>query len=313
MARRLDTGWRDGLLAARHNFWGYDTPAPGMKFTMIEYDRGAPLAVVNYLCRGDNLPVGGEVSRAYHAFGKLYRATGEQLPFFSVRYDPRNWSYAMFAHNDSAKVFLNVTSNRAVSDGWSWMTERQFASNLYRLRGRIMPDLEPYGVSFSDAPRLSTDFGPDDVPSEAWQHQLMSVRRRNFEPESQTRMVWRNPCLDVDFAVVDLEGRVSLLVDYKASAARINLKSANAKALSAVHGPYNTTGPSTAIAAMLVSYEPTKPQWGFKVHCLNKAARLHLSYVLSDGNTLAGTVAGDEWVTLDEKQWVTVLRVAQDL
>lgn len=308
MARRLDTGWRDGLLNVRHSYWGHESPAVGMKFPMIEYDRGEPLAVISYQRRGEPLPVGREVANAYRAFGRLHRKTGEQLPFFTVQYDVRNWSYRVFAHNDPARQFLGL--------GWTKMTETEYVRNLYRLRGRHAPDLAAYGVSFGTDRWDSLDDPAEPLQVlEDWPHQLMSARRRNFEPVGQTRMTWRNPCLDVDLAVVDRDDNVALVVDYKAPSARINLTSTNMQALGGLYATRGLRG-GVGVAAMLVSYQPTKPQWGFRVHCLNQSARMHLSYVLGGEGTpeqLAEAVAGIEWVDVTEAQWRSVLDAARDL
>jgi len=309
MARRLDTGWRDGLLSVRHAHWGHVAPAAGMKFPMIEYDKGEPLAVISYQKRGEELPAGKDAASVHTAFGRLHRATGEQLPFFTVQYDTRNWSYRVFGHNDAARSFLDQS-------GWSKMTEQQYVWNLYRLRGRHAPELAPYGVDFSSKSWLDDEPGPSATVAEDWPHQLMSARRRNFEPVGQTRMRWRNPCLDVDLAVVGRDDRVALLVDYKGPSARIHLSSTNLTALS---GLLTRRGvrEDTAVPAMLVSYAPMSPEWAVKVYCLNPSARSHLSYVLggSDGTPeqLAEAVTGIEWVDLSESQWRSVLDAARDL
>ena len=307
MARRFDTGWRDGLLNVRHAYWGHESPAVGMKFPMIEYDRGEPLAVISYQRRGEQLPVGKDVAAAYHAFGRLHRKTGEQLPFLTVQYDTRNWSYRVFSHNEAAWHFTGR--------GWTKMTEQQFVLNLYRLRGRHAPDLAAYGVDFSSASWLDDEPDPSATVTEDWPHQLMSTRRRNFEPLGQTRMTWRNPCLDIDLAVADRDDQVALVVDYKAPGAKINMTSTNVQALSGLYSARGLRG-DVGVAAMLVSYQPTKPHWGFRVHCLNQSARLHLSYVLGGEGTpeqLAEAVAGIEWVDVTEAQWRSVLDAARDL
>jgi len=307
MARRLDTGWRDGLLNVRHAYWGHEAPATGMKFPMIEYDRGEPLAFMSYQRRGE-LPSGRDAVAAHTAFGRLHRETSEQLPFFTVQYDTRNWSYRLFAHNDSARQFLG--------SGWTKMSEQQFVRNLYRLRGRHAPDLAAYGVSFSDEPWPEEEPSANRVVIEDWPHQLMSTRRRCFEPVGQTRMTWRNPCLDVDLAVVDRYDRVALVADYKAPGAKVNMSSTNLKALSALYTSQGLRG-RIGVPAMLVCYEPGKPEWTVKVHCLNKSARMHLSYVLggTDGTPeqLAEAVAGINWVDLSESQWQQVLNAARNL
>lgn len=309
MARRFDTGWRDESLTVRHNSWGFDAPAPGMVFPMIEYDRGEPLAVISYLRRGAQLPTGPEVAAAYGAFGNLYRETGEQQPFFTVQYDPRNWAYNVFGHNVSARAFLD-------RDGWVRMTEFQFVKNLYRLRGRIIPDLTPLGVDLSWDEWLPNE--PDALAGtgEDWPGQLMSERRRNFEPVTQVRATWRNPCLDVDFAVTDRDGHIALVVDYKAPGARINVANTNAAAMSKLF--VMSRSYRVAVPAMVVSYAPEGDMWLFRVHCLNNSARQHLAYTLgsmanTDVEALAKTIAGVEWIDLTEAEWCAVLRVARDV
>ncbi|AMD42784.1 hypothetical protein SEA_XKCD426_43 [Streptomyces phage Xkcd426] len=307
MARRMDTGWRDGLLAVRHRYWGHDFPVAGMAFPMVEYDRGEPLALISYIRRGEELPTGETVAAAYRAFSSLYRETGEQLPLFTVQYDPRNWAYSVFPHNAPARDFLPTGG-----DGWSRMTEAQFVLNLYRLRGRHAPDLAAYGVDIATSAWIATEPSPDHQWPERWPHQLMSTRRRCFEPVGQTRMSWRNPCVDIDLAVVDRDNRVSLVVDYKAPGAKINVDSTNMRALAAMHTGRSRIG----VAAMVVSYEPTKPEWGIRAYCLNQSARLHLSYVLGSGDdmdALAETIGGTGWVDLSERQWINVLNAARDL
>lgn len=307
MARRIDSGWRDGTLAAKHAGWGHAFPVAGMAFPMVEYDQGVPLAVISYIRRGEELPTGGWVSAAYSAFSNMYRETGEQLPFFTVQYDPRNWAYRIFGHNVPARDFLGT-------GGWHKMTEVEFVANLYRLRGRIAPDLSPYGVVTAHDPWIETEPSPDFHLPEVWPHQLMSTRRRCFEPVGQTRLTWRNPCVDIDLALVDASNRVSLVVDYKAPNAKVNVASTNMQTLSGLR----TRQRGMTVPAMVAQYLPDESGWTFRVHCLNKNARLHLAYVLGlekEGSlsALAHTIAGGEWVSLTEVQWRNVLNCARDL
>jgi len=307
MARRVDTGWRDGLLAVRHLSWGFPAPAPGMTLPMVEYDRGVPLAVINYIRRGTELPRGNEVANAYRALANLHRFTGEQLPFLTVKYDPRNWAVQVFGHNPAAVDFLDRV-------GWQRMTEQQFAANLYRLRGRYVPDLAPYGVEFSDDPWIDTEPSPELV-AEAYPNADISKRRREHEPVGQVRATWRNPCVDLDLMVPDRNGRVAMVVDYKGPGARINLTSTNVTALSSLYRP--SPSQSTAVPAFVAQYEPQPHMWRIRVHCANKAARLHLSYVLgsmsTDMEALAANIAGVEWVDISEAEWKAVMHVAAEL
>jgi hypothetical protein len=278
-----------------------------MVLPMIEYDRGVPVAVVNYLNRSWDLPVGDDVTRAYKAFGQLLG-----LPFFTVRYDPCQWAYQVKGHNEAALRFLSHQRT------WIELTEVQFADFLYRLRGRISPDLRPYGVDFNRAPwDPSLVLGPQAEP---WPGQLMSQRRRNFEPVQQVRATWRNPCLDIDLAVVNRDRRVALVVDYKAPEARVSLDSTNMKALSSLR-----QDDGSSVPAMVVRYGYSvdasgfrnEQTWAFKVHCLNATARSQLSFALGHVGAvnwaLASVVADEEWTDLTEAEWVAVLRCIRDL
>lgn len=310
MARRLDTGWRDGLLTVRHAYWGHEYPAAGTPFPMIEYDRGKPVAVISYQRRHGPLPTGEDTVRTHTAFSRLTDTDGLPLPFFTAVYDVRNWAYRVFGHNDAARSTLD-------SPKWVSMTETQFAKHLYGLRRRVMPDLEPYGVKLADDVWLPCDPDPGFSVAEDWPHQLMSARRRNFEPVGQTRMTWRNPCLDLDLAVVDRDGRLALVVDYKATSAKINPDSTNMKALAGLYTTYSHLGVQ-AVPAMLVRYTPSKPSWSLNVMPLNAAASQLIAYAMGttgnfdDALTRAIAQPGG-WNDLSEKQWRTVLDVAQNL
>ena len=305
MARKMDTGWRDRTLTDRHKAWGHSFPVAGMSFPMVEYDRGQPLAVISYIRRGVELPTGPEISSAYLAFGRLCRKNGDQLPFLTVQYDVRNWAYRVFPHNAPAREFLGAP-------GWHTMTETQYADTLYRLRGRLLPDLAPFGVTFAWDEWIGTEPSPDFAPAEAWPGQLLSQRRRCFEPGQQVRASWRNPCLDIDLAVIDQDDHVSLLVDYKAAGARANLNSMNVSALCNLHAHKG----SPQVATMVVSYTQTEAEWSFHVAPVNRAGGMLLSYVLGGCGTpeqIAQAVASRDGVGITEVQWREVLGCARDL
>lgn len=309
MARRIDTGWRDGLLAVRHESWGHPMPASGMTLPMVEYDHGVPVALMNYIRRGTDLPMGQKVADSFAALGHLYDASGKELPLFTVRYDPRNWAVKVFPHNPAAWTFMDGT-------GWRAMTEYQFAGMLYTLRERWMPDLSPFGVDFNDYPWIGTELSPERV-REAFPNADMSKRRREYEPVAQTRASWRNPCVDLDAIVVDRDRRLSLVVDYKGPLSRINLRSTNVTALASLYSKSAHHTGRMAVPAYVTHYAPAASGWTFRVHCANQAARLHLSYVLgstsTDVDALAASIAGAEWVDLSEREWTSVLDAAQQL
>jgi hypothetical protein len=311
MARRVDTGWRDGLLAVRHESWGHTMPGPGLTLPMIEYDRGVPVAAISYIRRGADLPTGNDVASAYAALGSIYDAEGKHLPFFTVRYDPRNWAMKVFPHNPAAWTFMDGT-------GWRKVTEYQFADMLYTLRERWMPDLSPYGVTFESDPWIDTEPSPEPV-REAYPNADISKRRREYEPVAQVRATWRNPCVDLDAIVVDGDQRLAVVVDYKGPGSKINLGSTNVKALASLYtrSHHHHQG-RMPVPAYVAAYEPRQgAPWTVRVHCANQSARLHLCYVLgmnsTDEDQLARAVADTEWVDLSESQWRAVLDAAQQL
>lgn len=308
MARKLDSGWRDTLLAKRHDYYGFGCPTAGMTLPMIEYDRGEPLAVINYIRRGDPMPKGPDVGAAYEAMGALRRADGCSLPFFTAKYDPFNWAMKLFPHNDAARTFL-------LDETWRPMSETEFVSHLYRLRGRKVPDLSPYGVAWDKTPWSQFVRASSVRTAEQWPGQLMSERRRNYEPVGQVRAALRNPCVDIDLAVVDRDRQIGMVVDYKAPGARVSITSTNIEALSGLH--VGSGFSARNVPAFVVRYAPVKPAWTFKVHCANANARQLLSFALghSDARSeaLADAIGGADWVDLTEAEWLDVMRTARDL
>lgn len=310
--RRQDTNWRDTALSDWHARHEFDMPAAGVRLPMVEYDRGRPVAVISYQPRGFRLA--GDrptlrLSLAHISLGSLRNEDGKELPFFTVVYDMRNWAYRMLPHNDAALTFLGLGFR-----DWVTVTERHFVGLLYRLRRRVMPDLTPYGIQFADAPWLAAEPDPDATVDEPWPGQLMSQRRRDFEPVHQVRMSWRNPCVDVDFLVIDERGHPSLVVDYKSYGARIGLDSTNLKALSSLYWGWpghEKRWDTMNVPVMVVSYSPGFEM--FQVHCANSAARNLLAYAtgsIGADSAMASVVGGAEWVSLSEAQWAGVLKAA---
>lgn len=303
MARKTDTGWRDLLLDVRHDYYGFDYPVAGMTLPMIEYDKGHAVGLVNYIRRGVELPKGPDAADAYRAFGRLIASRdGSQLPFLTAAYDVDDWSMRVFAHNDAARLLVGT--------GWRVMSERTFASVLYGMRDRDLPDLSRYGVEWNTVANC-VRCPPND---ERWPGQAMSYRRRAYEPRVSVPFKLRVPCTDIDFAVVDVDRDVALVVDYKRSgAAEGNPRDDwNLKALASLVTPRGV-----GVAAFVAEYAPVKPSWDYRVNPLNTAARSLLSYVLGSNGfnvkKMAEAVAGTGWISLTEDEWTAVLRCARDL
>jgi hypothetical protein len=306
MARRHDSGWRDSRLNIAHAAYGMDLPVAGMDLPMVEYDRGEALAVINYVRRDRPLPQGPEVGRAFRAVGQLRRDDGARMPFLSAQYDPRNWAMRLLGHNDPARDLLGTS-------GWLPVTEQHFARLLYRLRGRTLPDLTSYGVTFSTAPWLQYEGGMSPV---GWPGQDMSVRRRAYEPEVQQgaatavhRVAFsiRMPCTDVDLAVVGRSGAVTLLVDYKLDGAYIDPKHKTHRAMSGIRG-----GDGRPVPSLITRYNPNGDHWKFHALALNEVGEQLLLDVLKRTRAMAaGATELNDWVYLDEPRWVELLEQAR--
>lgn len=310
--RRSDSGWRDTLLTTRHRLYGYDCPASGMYLPMIEYDRGVPVGVVNYIRRGDGLPLGPDAVAAHQAMSNLHEYDGTQLPFITCVYDPRNWAMRLFPHNDAARGLLGFNT-------WRPVVESDFVAALYRMRDRKLPDLSSVGVTWSEAQWLDDSHGAPE-PVDSWPGQDMSVRRRCYEPAVSIPFRQRIPCTDMDLAVpATTTGGLALVVDYKAPGAKVTVGNTNMKALSGLvsrwnqpqNGRVGAVAGHRKVAAMVVKYAPVKPAWAFEVHCLNDSAERLLTSVMLDTNAVAWDWTPGDWTYVDESRWQQVLDYAR--
>lgn len=302
MARRYDSGWRDRRLTEWHGDYGIVAPAPGMTLPMIEYDRGVPVGIVNYYRRDVDLPYGGPVVKAIGALSSLSSERGP-LPFLTAVYDPRTWAFQVRAHNKAGASLLPADGT-----GWRALSEHEFATVLYRMRGRTLPDLEEHGVRWG---RQCWQHESQPMYELPWPGADMSARRRDYDPVVSVAGSKRVPCVDIDLAVADQNGGLALVVDYKHLNAKVNLDSTNMQALSGLR----TGRPDGQVAAMVAQYFPDAGGWSFTVHCLNASARRLLAFVMGATGRASrlARVIGGEQVVLNESLWLDVLRAARDL
>jgi hypothetical protein len=124
--REERSGWRDMRLSDRHRRWGWDCPAVDLDFLFLEYDRGLPVAIVEYK-HERALPVSlGHPT--YHAIRAL--ADMANIPFLVCRYKDDFSKWKVTPANEQAKKHLPV-EKVFYEDGW--------VSFLYRLRGYQCP------------------------------------------------------------------------------------------------------------------------------------------------------------------------------
>ena len=121
------SGWRDLELNNRHRKWGWDCPAVDLDFLFLEYDKGQPVAIVEY--KHERAAPQYASHPTYQAMINLGTRAG--IPVFAVRYtdDFENWTVTPL--NPIGKTFLRERKN---------MTEREWVTFLYELRGYTPPE-----------------------------------------------------------------------------------------------------------------------------------------------------------------------------
>ncbi len=118
--------WRDHSLSERHRRWGWDCPAVDLDFLLLEYDRGEPVALIEY--KHQDAPpqyTSHPTLRAVISLGN--RAA---IPVFGVRYAKDFTWWAVVPLNAPAKKHLpeRVT-----------MSEIEWVTFLHEIRGYRLP------------------------------------------------------------------------------------------------------------------------------------------------------------------------------
>lgn len=117
------TGWRDMNLSERHRLWGWDCPAVDLDFLFLEYDKGKAIAIVEYKHERAAPQTSGHPT--YQAMIDLADRAG--IPIFACRYKGDFSNFAIVSLNGHGRDFLPLRTD---------MTEPQWVSFLYRVRGR---------------------------------------------------------------------------------------------------------------------------------------------------------------------------------
>jgi len=124
--RKERTGWRDERISFRHRQWGWDCPGVDLDWLFLEYDQGKAVAIVEY-----KHEKAGSLSLAhptYQAMIDLSNRAG--IPCFVVRYaDDFSWWLA---------TAMNAKGMRWIPRPQR-MTEREWVTFLYHIRGRELP------------------------------------------------------------------------------------------------------------------------------------------------------------------------------
>jgi len=125
------TNWRDNEISERHRQWGFNCPGVDLDFVMLEYNHGAPVAVIEYKHKNAREP--NLEHPTYNALRHLADAhSGGALPFLVVFYCPDDWWFRVIPANDKARTIYG----HLLSDGKGCvLTEQRFVKSLYYMRG----------------------------------------------------------------------------------------------------------------------------------------------------------------------------------
>jgi hypothetical protein len=121
------SGWRDLALSQRHRKWGWDCPAVDLDFLFLEYDKGEPVAIIEY--KHERASPQYASHPTYQAMIRL--GTRANIPVFAARYKDD--------FSDFAIVPLNALAQEKLPDRKN-MTEREWVTFLYNIRGYTPPD-----------------------------------------------------------------------------------------------------------------------------------------------------------------------------
>jgi len=134
-------GKRDGVLSAKHRRWGLNVPAVDIDF-LLEYDNRKACAIIEY--RHYN---GSIRTDSANLLAQIDLANRASLPMFVVQYRYANDDGTLWKEHtvDDPAFFRIIPCNDHAEKLWltqdvdSFMTEREYVSWLYQLRGRVMP------------------------------------------------------------------------------------------------------------------------------------------------------------------------------
>jgi hypothetical protein len=117
----------DETVSHRHrHHYGYNCPAVDVDHLLIEYDHGRPVALIEHKRKSAPLvPSDHPSMQAIRAIADAYG-----IPFLYARYNER-FTYRVTPMNDHAREYVPETAT---------LSEQDYVSMLYRLRGRKLPE-----------------------------------------------------------------------------------------------------------------------------------------------------------------------------
>lgn len=137
------TGWRDQEISNRHRQWGFNCPSVDLDFVMVEYNFGAPVAIVDYKHHLSAIPV-SESHPTMKALGSLYGIDGNQLPLLVAYYWPETWAFKVLAYNQRARELVGSDAIELSERGWVtilYALRQQYLSKA--VYSRLLDELPP--------------------------------------------------------------------------------------------------------------------------------------------------------------------------
>ena len=127
MSNEERTGWRDAELSLRHRDWGYNCPAADLDWVVVEYNLGAPVALIEYKWRTSNSFRNLVIPNLRHATYRACRilADNSDIPYLLVFYDKNPWLFCVHPVNEHGKKWF--AENELLS-------EYDYVRELYMIR-----------------------------------------------------------------------------------------------------------------------------------------------------------------------------------
>lgn len=121
------TGWRDLALNDEHRKWGWNCPAVDLDHLFLEYDKGIPVAVMEY--KRETAPLQYLTDPTYRAIIELTKRGC--IPFFVVRYAKDfSWWKVRQANEFAEKILPEIKI----------FTRKEWIQWMHQLRGYALPD-----------------------------------------------------------------------------------------------------------------------------------------------------------------------------
>ena len=122
--RKERTGWRDEELSRRHRMWGWDCPALDIDFLLLEYDKGKPVAIIEY--KNENAAPQYPNHPSYRALIDL--GNRANIPVIAFRYATDFSKFTVTPLNRLAFNFVQTKKKE--------MNEENYLKLLYQMRGK---------------------------------------------------------------------------------------------------------------------------------------------------------------------------------